>query len=74
MTPPEQKTALPVQEDTLWLICAMLVQFQLRLLLYGGSLPQAGIDLFPPAVLLFYLLLRRKQLHHHQFFAYFKEE
>lgn len=73
MMSPEQETALPVQEGTLWLICAMLVQFQLRLLLCGGSLPQAGIDLLPPAALLFYLLLRKKQLHHH-FFTYFKEE
>lgn len=73
MMSPEQETALLTQEADLWLICAMLVQFQLRLLLFGGSLPQAGIDLLPPAALLFYLLLRRKQLHHH-FFAYLKEE
>jgi len=70
---PEQETALLTQEAALWLICAILLQFQLRLLLFGGSLPQAGIDLLPPAALLFYLLLRRKQLHHH-FFAYLKEE
>lgn len=73
MMSPEQETALLTQEGTLWLICTMLLQFQLRLLLFGGSLPQAGIDLLPPAALLFYLLLRRKQLHHH-FFAYLKEE
>lgn len=62
MTSSEQRTALLFQEGTLWMICAMLVQFQLRLLLFGGSLPQAGIDLLPPAVLLCYLLLRGKHL------------
>lgn len=62
MTPSEQRTALLFQEGALWLLCAMLVQFQLRLLLSGGSLPQAGIDLLPPAALLFYLLLRGKHL------------
>lgn len=72
MTPSEQRTALLFQEGALWMICAMLVQFQLRLLLFGGSLSQMGIDLLPPAVLLCHLLLRGK--HWKQISINLKEE